>query len=97
MYIHVGLTQGEYDDTLSWPFRLKHQVTIVDQTMTDSEDIASRVWDPSVLCTALDWQKPGKHKDNDECVGFGFNQGTIFTKNYLFNDSLLIKLDVSVI
>lgn len=96
MYIHVGLTHGEHDETVSWPFALRHQVTVVDQTAWDRRDMTSRVWDPISLCTPHHWQRPAIHKDNDECIGFGFNRRLIYSRNYIVDDSMLIKLDVYI-
>lgn len=94
IYIHVGLTKGRYDDLLAWPFKLKHRVTLIDQTERSAEDITSRVWDPSTLCSPQDWQRPVRSKDNEECVGFGFNKTLMAKQNYVHDDCILIKLDV---
>lgn len=95
-YVHVGLTRGDYDEKLAWPFSLKHQVSIIDQTsiVGMADDITSRVWDPTQLCSATNWQKPVVHRDNYECVGLGFPHSTLRSRNYILRDTILIKLTV---
>lgn len=94
-YVHVGLTHGSFDETLQWPFKLKTKVSILDQTKVDTaEDITSRIWNPEVLCSSFNWQKPSKDKDNYECVGLGFSLKTLRSRNYIMNDSMIIKLSV---
>ncbi|XP_046658494.1 TNF receptor-associated factor 6-A isoform X2 [Homalodisca vitripennis] len=94
VYVHVGLTHGHYDNLLPWPFRLRHRVSVVDQTLQEPQDLASRIWDPTVLCSVSDWRQPLPTRDNDECVGFGFTQSTIFSQDYVHNDSIILRLDV---
>ncbi|KAG8271130.1 hypothetical protein J6590_069506 [Homalodisca vitripennis] len=94
VYVHVGLTHGHYDNLLPWPFRLRHRVSVVDQTLQEPQDLASRIWDPTVLCSVSDWRQPLPTRDNDECVGFGFTQSTIFSRDYVHNDSIILRLDV---
>jgi hypothetical protein len=95
VYIHVGVTQGDFDDNLPWPFKLKHRVNILDQVSSEDgqEDISSRVWDPAVLCSAFNWQKPTSG-DNYECVGLGFAHSVIRSRQYIRNDAIIIKLTV---
>ncbi len=52
-YIHVGVTQGEYDRMLEWPFKLKHFITVLDFSKDNPEDLNSRIWDPTELCSGL--------------------------------------------
>ncbi|XP_054261842.1 TNF receptor-associated factor 6-like isoform X2 [Macrosteles quadrilineatus] len=96
IYIHVGLAQGEHDDELNWPFTLKHRVTIVDQSVDTPEDIMSQIWDPRVICSTSDWHRPTSTEDNEECVGFGFTQDTLLHNSYIYEDSLVVKLDVFI-
>ena len=95
VYIHVGVTQGDFDDSLPWPFKLKHRVNILDQASPEDgqEDISSRVWDPTVLCSGFNWQKPTSG-DNYECVGLGFAHSVIRSRHYIRDDSIIIKLGV---
>lgn len=95
VYIHVGVTQGDFDNSLSWPFKLKHRINILDQVSSEDgqEDISSRVWDPTVLCSGFNWQKPTSG-DNYECVGLGFAHSVICTRHYIHDDSIIIKLSV---
>ncbi|XP_063864960.1 uncharacterized protein LOC135103027 isoform X2 [Scylla paramamosain] len=91
-YVHVGLTQGEYDNNLEWPFRLKHQVRIMDHT-SPPEDLVSRLWDPRQLCSEWHWRRPDSG-DNYECVGLGFAKETLLSRKYIINDTVVIKLTV---
>ncbi|PSN57800.1 hypothetical protein C0J52_04357 [Blattella germanica] len=96
VYVHVGVTRGDYDDNLPWPFKLKHRINILDQISPEigaQEDISSRVWDPTVLCSGFNWQKPTTG-DNYECVGLGFPHNVIRSRNYIRDDLIIIKLTV---
>ncbi|RXG68696.1 TNF receptor-associated factor 4, partial [Armadillidium vulgare] len=93
IYMHVGITQGAYDDSLEWPFKLKHKIQVLDHD-TPGEDLFSRVWDPKELCSGWNWRKPDPLGDNYECVGLGFPQDTIYSRNYLHNNSITVKLTV---
>ncbi|KDR15954.1 uncharacterized protein LOC110833161 [Zootermopsis nevadensis] len=95
VYVHVGVTAGDFDDNLSWPFKLKHRVNILDQVLSEDgqEDISSRVWDPAALCSAFNWQKPTSG-DNYECVGLGFAHSVIRSRHYIRNDAIVIRLSV---
>ncbi|PNF21092.1 hypothetical protein B7P43_G05540 [Cryptotermes secundus] len=95
VYIHVGVTRGDFDDSLPWPFKLKHRVNVLDQVSSEDgqEDISSRVWDPTVLCSGFNWQKPTSG-DNYECVGLGFAHSVIRSRHYIRDDAIIIKLSV---
>nr|XP_045582516.1 uncharacterized protein LOC123745740 [Procambarus clarkii] len=92
VYVHVGLTEGDYDSTLDWPFKLKHRINILDHGF-DPEDLTSRIWDPTQLCSGWHWRRPGSG-DNYECVGLGFTKETLRSRNYINNDAVVIKLTV---
>ncbi|XP_027217822.2 TNF receptor-associated factor 6 [Penaeus vannamei] len=92
VYIHVGLTEGDYDANLDWPFKLKHRIHILDQG-SPSEDIVSRVWDPTQLCSGWHWRRP-ESGDNYECVGLGFEQLLLRSRSYIHDDSIVIRLTV---
>lgn len=107
VYVHVGLTRGEHDGALPWPFRLKHRLAVLDQvgSMASSGpgsgrgsgpvDLVSRLWDPSQLCSGYNWQRPAAHTpDNYECVGLGFPQSVLRSRSYLRQDTALVKLTV---
>ncbi|XP_034234059.1 uncharacterized protein LOC117641064 [Thrips palmi] len=103
VYFHVGLTRGEHDASLQWPFRLKHRLAVLDQvaSMTSTGpgsgpvDLVSRLWDPAQLCSGYNWQRPSAHTpDNYECVGLGFPQSLLRTRSYIRQDSALVKLTV---
>lgn len=95
VYIHVGVTRGDFDDSLPWPFKLKHRVNVLDQVSSEDgqEDISSRVWDPTMLCSGFNWQKPTSG-DNYECVGLGFAHSVIRSRHYIRDDAIIIKLSV---
>ncbi|XP_021961033.1 uncharacterized protein LOC110856790 [Folsomia candida] len=95
MYIHVGITRGDYDETLEWPFSYKMRVQVLDQNESKSraQDLKSRIWDPKELCSATNWRKP-LSADNDECVGLGFPHDVIQTPDYIWNDRIAVKLTV---
>ncbi|KAB7498728.1 hypothetical protein Anas_02421 [Armadillidium nasatum] len=82
-----------YDDSLEWPFKLKHKIQVLDHDVP-GEDLFSRVWDPKELCSGWNWRKPDPLGDNYECVGLGFPQDTIYSRNYLHNNSITVKLTV---
>ncbi|XP_071514813.1 TNF receptor-associated factor 6 [Panulirus ornatus] len=92
VYIHVGLTQGDYDDNLDWPFRQKHRINILDHGFP-AEDLTSRVWDPTQLCSGWHWRRPSSG-DNYECVGLGFSKETLHSRRYINNDAIVVKLTV---
>ncbi|XP_066971395.1 TNF receptor-associated factor 3 isoform X2 [Macrobrachium rosenbergii] len=92
VYIHVGLTTGEYDSDLEWPFKLKHRIKVIDHGYP-TEDLTSRVWDPTQLCSGWNWRRP-EAGDNYECVGLGFEQKDLRTRNYIHDDSIVVKLTV---
>ncbi|CAL4164114.1 unnamed protein product, partial [Meganyctiphanes norvegica] len=92
VFIHVGLTKGDYDDRLDWPFKLKHKINVLDHQVP-SEDIASRVWDPTQLCSGWHWRRPDSG-DNYECVGLGFEQALLSDRGYTHGDTITIKLTV---
>ncbi|XP_075223922.1 uncharacterized protein LOC142325776 [Lycorma delicatula] len=94
VYIQVGLTQGKYDETLLWPFRLKHKLSVLDQVSVNYIDIHSRIWDPTVLCSELHWQKPSSKSDNFECLGLGISEDVLQTRSYITFDTIIIKLTV---
>lgn len=91
-YVHVGLTQGDFDNNLEWPFTLKHQVRILDHS-SPAEDLLSRLWDPTQLCSEWHWRRPDA-SDNYECVGLGFTKETLRSRNFIINDAVVIKLTV---
>ncbi|XP_045029151.1 uncharacterized protein LOC116922116 isoform X1 [Daphnia magna] len=93
VYTHVGLTKGDYDEALEWPFILKHRVSILDQASPPFQDIVSRVWDPKILCSGWNWKRPVTG-DNHECVGLGFPTEDLRGQSFLREDSVLIKLTV---
>jgi hypothetical protein len=94
VYIHVGLTKGDYDNQIKWPFILKHRITVLDQRMDNIQDIHSRVWDPTVLCSGFNWKKPNINNDNHECVGLGFPQDVARSRDYIAYNTLVVKLTV---
>lgn len=94
-FVRVGLTEGEFDDSLKWPFPLKYKVHILDQTKECIvfEDIASMLWDPNSLCSDVNWQKPIKG-DNAECTEVGFPHDVLKRGEYIYRNTLVIKLTV---
>lgn len=93
VYCHVGLTKGDYDEALEWPFQLKHRISIIDQSTPPYQDIVSRIWDPKILCSAWNWKQPVSG-DNYECVGLGFPTEDLRGHNFIRSDSIFIKLTV---
>ncbi|KAF4531425.1 hypothetical protein B566_EDAN004193 [Ephemera danica] len=93
VYLHVGLTRGEYDAMLDWPFKLKHRITVLDQREESVQDIFSRIWDPTVLCSGFNWKRP-LAGDNHECVGLGFPHEVLKSRNYILGNTMVVKLTV---
>lgn len=96
MFLHVGNTKGDHDDSLEWPFTLKMRVFVLDQeedAVNRSQDLKSRMWDPKELCSGSNWVKPVVG-DNPECVGLGIPHDVIKTREYIWNDRTIIKLTV---
>jgi hypothetical protein len=93
IYLHVGLTKGEYDALLDWPFRLKHRISVLDQREDNIQDIHSRIWNPTVLCSGYNWKRPTVG-DNYECVGLGFPQEVLKSRDYILDNTIVIKLTV---
>ena len=94
-FVRVGITKGEFDESLKWPFPLKHKIHILDQTKEGRlfEDIASRTWDPNLLCSDFNWQKPVKG-DNHECTEVAFPHDVLRQREYIRKDTLVLKLTV---
>ncbi|ODN04399.1 TNF receptor-associated factor 6 [Orchesella cincta] len=95
MFLHVGITKGEHDETLDWPFSFKMRIHVLDQDESKGrvQDLKSRMWDPKELCSGSNWQKPVVG-DNPECVGLGIPHDVIKTGEYIWNDRIVIKLNV---
>ncbi|XP_046385396.1 TNF receptor-associated factor 6-like isoform X2 [Ischnura elegans] len=109
LYVHVGITLGVNDANLQWPFPLKHRIQLLDQVRVPSNssrkrisfpsatmtpvDLSSRLWNPAMLCSASVWRRPVAG-DSTECVGLGFPHGVLKSKNYIHEDSIVIKLTV---
>ena len=94
MYIHTGITKGDYDDALSWPFQLKLRMSVLSmQEETGSQDLKSRLWDPTQLCSGTNWRKP-VFGDNPECLGLGFPHEVIQSTEFIHTDRIIIKLTV---
>jgi hypothetical protein len=91
VYLHVGLTKGEHDAALTWPFRHKMRISVLDQRPDNVQDINSRVWDPSLLCSEFNWKRPTANQDNHECVGLGFPQEVLTTRDYVVRNTLVVK------
>ncbi|XP_059474633.1 TNF receptor-associated factor 6-like isoform X1 [Neocloeon triangulifer] len=94
VYLHVGLTKGDHDTVLRWPFRLKMRVSVLDQRIEHVQDINSRVWDPSVLCSEFNWKRPTANADNHECVGLGFPHEVLASRDYVVRNTIIIKFTV---
>ena len=99
LYYKINLTtltftdiSGEFDNTLEWPFKLKHKINIIDNR-NNGEDLSSRIWDPTQLCSGWNWRRPDSG-DNFECVGLGFPQEVLESKNYIHGNDIIIKLTV---
>lgn len=107
-YVHVGITVGVNDASLAWPFSLKHRIQLLDQVRQPSanrkrpliptrqetpQDLASRVWNPAMLCSAFVWRRP-LSGDSTECVGLGYPHEVLKSRHYIHDDSVVIKLTV---
>ncbi|XP_035743185.1 TNF receptor-associated factor 6-like [Vespa mandarinia] len=107
VFISVGLTSGQYDPFVKWPFSYKIQLSILDQSLEKlKEDRPSRIWDPTALCTEYFWKRPTSigETDNPECVGLSIPRNVILSRlplifrtgtshsRYIWNDSILVKL-----
>lgn len=95
MFLHVGITKGDYDELLEWPFGLKMKLSVLDQNDSNerAQDMHSRLWDPKELCSGSNWVKPVVG-DNPECFGLGIPHDAIKTRNYIWNDRMILKLIV---
>ncbi|XP_011302014.1 uncharacterized protein [Fopius arisanus] len=98
VFVSVGVTRGVLDHHLVWPFPLKLQIEIVDNSPGDwRENRRSRLWDPSSVCSAHFWGQPSStgDSDNPECVGLSTARKVFIADNkYIWNNSALIKLTV---
>ncbi|RZF34136.1 hypothetical protein LSTR_LSTR003546 [Laodelphax striatellus] len=94
VYIHVGVTKGKFDEALLWPFRLKLRLHVLNQETGDRRnDLVSKIWDPSTLCTQVHWQKP-RAADNHECLGLGVPSAVLEKNFFIFQNLMIIKLSV---
>ncbi|XP_071447797.1 uncharacterized protein [Hetaerina americana] len=109
LYVHVGITSGMNDGSLQWPFPLKHRIQLLDQVkvMSNSSkkrfpfpsrpvtpvDLSSRLWNPALMCSASVWRRPIAG-DSTECVGLGFPHDVLKSRNYIHDDSIVVKLTV---
>ncbi|XP_015113661.1 uncharacterized protein LOC107038861 [Diachasma alloeum] len=98
VFISVGITRGNLDHHLVWPFPLKLQIEILDHSADYTrEDRRSRLWDPATVCSTYFWGRPSStgDPDNPECVGLSTAR-KLFTANnkYMWNDNVIIKLTV---
>ncbi|XP_039283079.1 uncharacterized protein LOC111047201 isoform X2 [Nilaparvata lugens] len=94
VYIHVGVTKGKFDEALLWPFRLKLRLHVLNQETGDRRnDLVSKMWDPSTLCTQVHWQKP-RTADNHECLGLGVPSAVLDKNAFIFQNVMIIKLSV---
>lgn len=87
--ISLGITKGEFDDRLKWPFPLKVEISILDQsTKEDQGDHRSLTL--GQLCPDYIGHRAGK-RDFTECATY---RTTLSERGVLFDGSLVIKLTV---
>lgn len=91
--VQTGITKGDFDNQLVWPFSLKYRISVLDQDPVDRvEDIVSKIWSPEYICKKTFWMKP--INDNHGCIALSFTEEVLLSKNYVKNDSTVIKLTV---
>nr|CAD7202399.1 unnamed protein product [Timema douglasi] len=84
LMVHAGLTRGQFDPSLNWPFPLRHRVEVIGAA-------SSRLWDPGALCGAQQWRRP-IGGDNTECSGLGIPSAKL--QGAIERGSVLVKLSV---
>lgn len=93
--VFVGILKGEYDHILPWPFRQQVTFTVIDQQY----DLSKRRNEVGVLNTEdTPWRFSGRpiSEENPNVHGIDrlISHKVLFTRRYLKNDTLVLKVDV---
>lgn len=92
-HVQTGITKGDYDEKLCWPFDLKYRISVLDQDpMDEVEDMVSKIWNPQFICKKTFWLSP--IGDNHGCIGISFTEEMLLLKNYVKDDGIIVKFTV---
>ena len=99
--IFAGVARGAYDDIQTWPFSLRYDLILLDQSEDDHENLSVTVW-PGFSCggslgedrlygeSILD-----RYQSNSACGTWTLvERETLNTRNYLKDGKLMIKIKV---
>ncbi|XP_013379813.1 TNF receptor-associated factor 4 isoform X2 [Lingula anatina] len=92
--LYIKILQGEYDNLLEWPFQLPITFTIFDQCSI----LEKRVNVIESFLPDTTWKHFQKPSKDQEPMGFGYpkfvSHETLFTRNYIKDDTVFIKVNV---
>lgn len=91
--LYAGVTKGDYDQILRWPFNLKYKISILDQSSNDIQDIMSFVKNPETDCRYSEPSSPSIDMII-ECLVMSFDKTILSRENYIVNQYLLVKFIV---
>ena len=89
----IVIMKGEYDAILAWPFKMKVNLTLIDQ----QEDPVKRENVTRLLNLDFNQKalaRPVK-EENEECIILNLDHKTLHSRRYLANDTLFIQAEVS--
>ena len=99
--IGIGLTKGEYDDMLPWPFSKKIKCTIIDQNkdLKERQDFAKYLpASPSkqqgLVVPSLTLSRPGGYCTSSGQLKCFISHETLQTRRYIVNDTLFLQVDL---
>ncbi|XP_049835557.1 TNF receptor-associated factor 6-like [Schistocerca gregaria] len=96
----IGLTHGEHDTLLPWPFNLTIRLSILAQNhrKDNMQDFSSPSIEParSIRCHNIHWQKP-HISDNPSCFILIYSRDLLHTGSYLYKDTVLLHLSVLLV
>lgn len=93
----IGITRGEHDALLHWPFNLRIRLSILAQNHRKDymRDLSSASIKPAhfARCHSVHWQKP-RTSDNPSCFILTYSRDLLLTDGYLHKGTVLLHLSV---
>ena len=91
-----GIARGAYDDNLTWPFSLRFDLILLDQTQENPKHVAVTIW-PGVTCNPERWEFTVKDRYQTE-NGCGnpyiIKKEQLKNRNYLKDGKIMFKMRV---